>query len=250
MKKIFSYIIVALMAISCSSDSNSSDSGVLVKKIIYTSNVSSDTTEITYTYQGNKLDQLFKNGILNIQYYYSGDLLDHTEMYSASGTEVDAIFKYTYDAEDRLIKAVIYDVNLSQDTFRETYNYNSDGTVSVGRYRFTIDRWTAYAPCKFFIDSNGEIVKKEYDLSNGTTVSEICSYDQHPNPFKNVLGFDKLLDQIEGMHFNLVSVEGAENPYDNILKTYTYESNGFPSVVIRTQPNVRDGVTTRYNYFY
>ncbi len=249
MKKIFVVILFAVLAISCSSDSNISNTTVLLKKLTYTSNGNLNPTEITYTYQGNKLYRQFKNGVLSVQYYYSENLIDHIEIYSAAGDYVTEVFIYTYDAQSRLIKALIHNVDLSEDTFKETYTYNSDGTVSVERYRFSLDNWSAYPPSKFFFDSNGEIVNKVYYLSNGTTHTEILSYDEHPNPFRNVVGFDKLLDQVEGMRFNLTSVENGLDPIDDVIKTYTYGSNEFPSQMLLTRPNATNQVT-QYNYFY
>lgn len=243
------FFLIALMALSCSSDSSNSNTIVLLKKLTYTSNGNPNPTEITYTYQGNKLYQQFKNGVLSVQYYYAENLIDHLEIYSAAGDHVAEVFIYTYDAQNRLIKALIHNVDLSEDTFKETYTYNSDGTVLVEKFRFSLDDWSAYPPSKFFFDSKGEIVKKVYYLSNGTTHTETLSYDEYPNPFKNVVGFDKLLDQVQGMRFNLTSVENGLDPIEDVTMTYTYGSNEFPSQMLMNRPNVTNQVT-QYNYFY
>jgi hypothetical protein len=96
--------------------------------------------------------------------------------------------------------------------------------------------------------ANGNIIKDEvfYNCSISNTYS--YGYDNKNNPFKNVLGFNLLLETDEEMFSpdNMTQDGGGSPAFNYILK---YDANGFPTEKKRSDVSSRssDELT---QYFY
>ena len=219
MKKVlFCLGFVAMTFSSCSSDSDSSDSGsddVLVKKIVYTSITDEYSETINFTYNGNKLVKgVYDWGGEEI-YTYNGDLI--TKMEIIEDGEVTYRETFTYDGSDRLVTYLVEEDGFS-DTENFTYNANgtmtSTGSNGVNTYHFENDE------VKQIVQMGGRIYEYNYDGKN--------------SPFRNVTGYNKIAFVAHGDHEffgrnqNISSIHETTEDVAYMTNTMTYNAGNYP----------------------
>lgn len=223
---------------------NPSPSSILLKKTI--SNESGTTITSNLTYNGNKIVSIIDDSPeVDLFFTYTGDNITKMEYKLNDGT-IDQVDNYSYDASGRIISMVSVD-DLSDWGQKETYVYNSDGTVSVNYYSGDATSQTNLEQTGKIYFSNGEVSKIE--LSENNTIVEVIvyNYDNKINPLKNITGYSKLnfcYSIANGINHNIAS----ENSTANGLTSYTfvYETNDYPKVVTETH----GGTSSTTQFFY
>lgn len=247
MKKLFALVSAfTLLLTSCSSEDDSpstpSNTPILLTKTIATdSNGNTTTTE--YEYSGTKfIGYTDDEGYFD--FTYTGDLITEVKYYESSTLAQTETFGY--DANGRVITYVIVD-NIHTDWGnKETYIYNSDGSVSVSYYigdafsQTTLNKTGTV----YFVDNE---VSQMVFVQGGSTWTRSYTYDNKNNPFKNVTGYDKIPfcgEYASGIIHNITEEDDSNN-MDDVTASYTYNSNGFPVTSITT-----DFEVTNNQFFY
>jgi hypothetical protein len=214
MKKIFSLLnITILILLSCSSEDSPDDSnnngGVLLKRL----EISNQTDIEYYKYIGTKLNYVSigdENGqIWRKQFTYSGDLITKAEWYE-NNQPTGEKNTYTY-SNNKLSEVRVYSPGATLE-YKENYSYNSDGSINVITTGYN---GNSGGFVKVFLDSNNNIVKKEY---TGGYI-ELFEYDNKNNPHKNITGVNKLIGR-EG-----ISIGGNNNILSREDKLFVYQYN-------------------------
>lgn len=217
---------LALSLTSCSSDDSPSDEsttdGVLLKKIITTTSKGKVTTN--YTYNGNKIvSDVDDSGESNAYYTYTGDLITKIEYKLPNGT-VEQINTYAY-TDGKLTTFVRIDPGMDWGN-KELYTYNADGTVTSKQYIGDAKTQTSLNATVIIKFANGEVV----DMINDFNDSHSYTYDTKNNPFKNVLGWNKINftdgEANDVLHNMLTDKAEGELWYSY---TYTYNADGYPT---------------------
>ena len=248
MKKALVILFVSIFAMSCSSEDdneNISTETILIKKINYSNQNSADVSEVKYTYDGTKLVSATIDNSTTLSYIYEGNLITRINTYSA-GNVLTNYFVFEYD-NNRLIRSR-HIIPVANQGFRSEFTYNPDNTISVSLFSGGVaTQNTADGTGKYFMAENGEIAKYEEYQSLGT-VTRIYSYDNKNNPYKNITGFDKLLNQ-PGKYHNVtdeLSLDAAGSVIASESHTYIYNERDFPQSAVRTQNNTETIIVYSY----
>jgi hypothetical protein len=249
-KKLLCLFSVLLVFSSCSSDvtredddttvvTNPTEGQIFLKKTV--EKKANGTTETTiYTYDGNKIvSQVYNNTKEGIYYTYSGDLITKMEFKLADGS-IEQINTYKYDGNKKLTEFLRTQPGQEDWDTKDTYVYNVDGTVSV----FDEDGFKN-STITFL---NGEV--SEVVSTNSPNFK--YTYDTKNNPFKNVLGMDKIAfvdGEGNGILHNIIteiSSYGTDNITTTTTSKITYNADGYPT---KSFDNFEDaGTTTEYFY--
>ncbi|MCD0473045.1 hypothetical protein LPB87_01415 [Flavobacterium sp. EDS] len=236
-----------LVLVSCSSDVTREDEiiddiptpvgQILLTKMIE-KNAKGITRTIINTYAGNKIvSQVYNNTKEGIYYTYTGDLITKMEFKLADGT-VEQINTYKYDGNKKLIEFFRTQPGQEDWDTKDIFVYNADGTVSVydedGFKNSTIT----------FL--NGEV--SEVVSENSPNFK--YTYDTKNNPFKNVLGMDKIAfidGEGNGVLHNIISETSSfGDETTTTTSKITYNADGYP---VKSFDNFEDaGTTTEYFY--
>lgn len=243
MKKLLTLVsALVLVFTSCSNDDDSSSSSST--PVLLTKTVETDTDGFTYTtnyeYIGTKLNKIVDDeGYFT--FIYENDLITEVKYYESSTllqTET-----YVYDSNDRVIEYVIVDNIDTSWGNKETYVYNPDGSISVSYYIGDAFSQTTLNKTGTINFVNGEV--SQISFSDGRTRS--YTYDNKNNPFINVIGLDKISfcnQEASGILHN-VTEEDDSADMDDLIASYTYNSNDFPVTSIET-----DFEVINVQYFY
>ncbi|TRX02032.1 hypothetical protein [Flavobacterium gawalongense] len=211
-------LLGVLMLNSCSSNSETETKpvdSVLVKKIILTHSAN-DIETFTYKYDGNKIVSRKNDGGFVSNYTYTGNVI--TKIEELSDNKFQSSRDYTY--VDGKVATLVLKTNYD-GTDTHSYTYNSNGTVSYKRTR------SNGVNTGILTIVNGNIVKNEVFYNGSLSSTYTYEYDTKNNPFKNVLGFNLLLDTNEEMFSpNNMTQDGGGTPALNY--TFKYDANGFP----------------------
>lgn len=245
MKKIICVLSLLFLAACSSDDSSEQQTGVLIKKIIETFEGSGSQTT-TYAYNGNKvLYALTNNDDRKIVYTYSGNVITNISFQNLTGYEFSHT-TFSYDSSQRLKHVEVLNTGLDNENYAD-YTYNADGTVTVvSHYWDDFEMEYSVQNQKYFL-SDGDIVKIETYLSGGTQTA-IYNYDTKNHPYKNITGFDKLMDFYLGSHNNISSVlTGTDGGIiQQSTTTYTYNGEDYPLTSFQT--GIGSDKTTEYYY--
>lgn len=252
MKNLFLSISLAFLSLaSCSKDDDATTtntaSGVLPTKIVSTYSGGQVSTS-TFTYSGNKIvEELIvpAEDISKRKYTYAGDNITKIEEFS--GPAFDAFGGKILTYENGKVKTTtsIAVAGYVGDLSKETYLYNTDGTVTVtfsGINQITGVETTNGRQMRFTYTAG--LVTKTESISGGV-VGQVTNYnnDSGKNPaFKNVTGFDQTLAE-GNLRLSTVFV-ASSNPAQTF--NYTYNSDNYPSQVV--QPNAY-GTQTKTQVF-
>ena len=260
MKKLILFLsALSLVFVSCSSDADPlpviepvdttvNTSSVLLKKDIYTYN--SVAKETNYTYTGNKFNKItFYDGDYAL-YTYTGNLITKIQYFDIVNTLL-TVENLTYDSNGKLITYVEID---GLDGYKETYVYNTNGTVSFSSFYGSNVSQTTPENSGVIVLQNGEVAKRTENLTGGGVDERTYTYDTKNSPFKNVVGLDKIAIRTSfidhGSFHNLLTwrFTSTGNPTDGQTSIYTYNANNFP--VTRTESGTSPTDVGTYQYFY
>ncbi len=248
MKKLtMAFSVLVMILSSCSSSDESVNtppisSSVLVKKEIV-EDEDGDYTAL-YTYNGNKIVKTTNSDDTSEVFTYTGDLITKLEYFTE--TTLDQKDTFTYNAENKLTTHLRLDYVVEWGT-KETYVYNSDGTISVTEYIGDLTSQTQLSSTSKIYFTNGEISKIEVFEGGIKTRTITYTYDVKNNPYKNITGFDKLgIIFEEGISHNLLTENDTDTADDPVTYEYIYNSNNYPSTA---KEIIGDGTYT-VKYFY
>lgn len=225
--------------------SNPSPSSILLKKTITNETGTPITSNLTYN--GNKIVSIIDDSAeVDLFFTYTGDNITKLEYKLNDGT-IDQVDNYSYDASGRIISMVYLQPNSNWGN-KETYTYNTDGTVSVSYYSGDLISQTNLDQTGKIYFTNGEVSKIELfdDLGNSEDVI-VYGYDNKINPLKNITGYSKLnfcYSIANGINNNIISENSTANGPTSY--TFVYESNNYPKMVTETH----GGTSSTTQFFY
>ena len=202
------------------------ENAVLVRKIVnsYPGTGIADQTAV-YTYEGNKIKKEVytdSDGFVETTLYeYTGNLITKIE-----STDVDGlVFRetFTYDA-NKLVAYVAIDY-WEETGVKETYEHNTDGSITVSRFIGDLTSQLEADGTSTIQFTGGEV--SSINFSTGTVKNYL--YDNKKNPFKNVLGFDKIAfvdGESRGGISRNITQESTGGPLPTFTLTHTYNTTG------------------------
>lgn len=251
MKKIlFLFSAILLTLTSCSSDDNEKETPLILvkKRIIFDNNGLFITGNINYN--GNKIVSN-KDEDGDTRYTYTGDYITKIEVFMNDGSLV-VTNEYTY-ANGKQTSAVIKVPNTT--TYSKTqYTHNTNETITYESFRVnaTTGVKTEESTGKHTY-KNGNLVKTESSYYGNETI-RTYEYDNQNNPYKNVLGFNLLVDAISTASNNNIIKETSISNSNGDITTYTvtfshkYNENNYPTEKVYTIRNEAPSPT--FLYFY
>ncbi|RXM48617.1 hypothetical protein [Flavobacterium sp. YO12] len=257
MKKLLCFFgALALILTSCSSDDSQEGSAILPKTIKYSDiEFPSDNSTYISTYNGNKIVST-KDEAGRTDYTYDGNLLVKEINYDTeSGKDITSditTYKYTNGKLTESTYAEGFSTAFPNGEYnsRIVFTHNADGTVKRERYNIngTVEKKSIYSEVLTF--ANGNLVKSvQTDSETGSVFTAQYEYDDKNSPYKNIAGFNLLIDHSEG--------EGSISSVNNVVKytaSYTnekarvykreivYDANNYPSKITNYKS---DGTTAR-----
>jgi hypothetical protein len=227
-----------LMLHSCSSNTETETKPVVsifVKTIVKTHSPN-DIETISHIYDGNKIVSRKNDGGFVSNYTYTGNVI--TKIEERVNNNFQSSKEYTY--VDGKVATKVWKRNYD-GTNSYIYTYNSNGTVSYKRTQ------PSGVSTGILTIANGNIVKNEV-FNNGTLLNTYTyGYDNKNNPFKNVLGFNLLLETDEEMFSpnNMIQDGGGSPTFNYILK---YNDDGFPTEKKRSDVDRSSDELTQFFY--
>lgn len=256
MKKILCLFgALALVLTSCSSDDENSENLILPKTVTYKySDAEGDNDKAVIVYNGNKIVSAGYSASDKEVYTYTGDLITKIEDFASEGN-ISSTNEFTY--ENGKLKIDLLTEISGDNTYisKTVYTHNNDGTISYVTYSDvnTIDdNKTSEGVLTY---SNGNLVKKTENYKAGSSYIKTYEYDTKNSPFKNVLGYNLLIDYDTMATQN--NVTKMTNVYSNgesggstSVFTYTYEYNDkeYPVKQVETNLFNDEEDTTEYTY--
>ena len=256
MKKILCLFgALTLVLVSCSSDDENSENLILPKTVTYKySDAEGDNDKAVVLYNGNKIVSASYSVSDKEVYTYIGDFITKIEDFASEGN-ISSTNEFTYE-NGKLKIDLLTEISGDHTYISKTvYTHNNDGTISYVTYsdiNTTDENKTSEGVLTY---SNGNLVKKTNNYEGGSSYSKTYEYDTKNNPFKNVLGYNLLIDYDTTVNLN--NVTKMTNVYDNggaggstNVFTYTYEYNDMGYPVKQVETNLlNDGEdTTEYAY--
>lgn len=252
MKKILCVLgAITFVFTSCSKDDNDASdpaSPILVKKITTTYSDGDLFTE-EYHYRGNKIVSVTEGDGSVSKYTYTGDLITKIEYFDETGLLND-ISEYGYT--DGLMTS--YTEKYDKDyNIKTKYTHNNDGTVSYEQFKVNIDTGLEekFQQTGRLTYKDGNLIKAERSYDKFETV-EIYEYDTKNSPFKNILGWNLLLDEEPAVK-NIIKKVDTSGSQGNIhigtnIYTYKYDVNNYPTEKVTNFSNSTDTETVQYVY--
>lgn len=272
MKKIIILSSLALIGLSCSSNDNDDTTEVVETPVLLTKMIV-DGNAVSIKYDGNKIVEVatpVDNG--KTVFTYTGNLITKVTDYDDKGL-VTGTADYTYD-KDKLIHVRDASTTMGSNTpniYTLTFSYPNSTTINcteIRNYTFAGNPQVAKSEITYTVN-NGEVISaKEIYYHNNTLEGNIVAtytYDDKNNPYKNILGFDKLglYNPLEpngnlSMKRNLTTATGTNTPVNSSASgnrsvfTNSYSDKGYPTQIKETQygPNnePRSSRTTSFVY--
>ncbi|WP_343617802.1 hypothetical protein [Flavobacterium sp.] len=251
MKKILCLVgAIAFTFASCSKDDNDSSnnsSAILVKKITEFENGSPKTRTIQY--DGNKIVSITEEHGSQTKFTYTGNQITKIEEFDENGLSNGASeYGYTNGLMTSYVEK--YDDTYNHKT---KYVHNNDGTVSFEQFK--VNTLTGveekYGQSGKLTFKNGNLIKAERSY-NGFDSVDTYEYDAKNSPFKNVTGFNLLLDDDQSVNNVLTETQTSGDNLNTSVITYkyTYDANGYPTEKITTFPNGNSVITETVKYDY
>ncbi|RYJ39575.1 hypothetical protein NU08_1244 [Flavobacterium anhuiense] len=253
---------LALVLASCSSDDNKEESAILPKTIKYSSVAypSENSTRVA-TYNGTKIVSI-KDETGRTDYTYDGNLVvKETNYDTESGKDIISdvtTYKYTNGKLTEYTYAEAFSTAFPNGEYnsRIVFTHNADGTVTRERYNINGNTETKSNYSEVLTFANGNLVKSvQTDSQSGSVFTAQYEYDNKNSPYKNITGFNFLIDHSEGEGSVYSSVNNIvkytasySNETPNVYKSeIVYDANNFPSKITNFK---RDGITAAESYEY
>ena len=200
---------------------------------------SSHNRRTVMTYDGNKIltsvDEYSKT-----VFTYDGNFIVKQVKFDIDykGNEVkDSEISYTYEngkLKTRVLKEGFSTEYLNgQFIYKTVYTYVSDNEVTYDFY--SLDAKTnievnEHQGVLYYKDGN-LVKEEEFILYNDHSDAIVQEYDDKNAPFKNILGYNLLLNEVSNGNNNITSVSSLLKPFVYI-RNYIYGDNGYPTKVI------------------
>ena len=234
---------------------NTTNPILLTKMVLTSPDEDSDTfwnSTVNITYNGNKIIQQIDEDNYKLVYHYTGDLITKVEYY------YDGVFdgkdEFSYDSSGRLIEYNEFDdQNVIFAKF--IFTYSSNNTAICEEYQVDSNNNLYLFTTSIYTFLNGEL--SSIDYGGGEIYS--YSYDNKNNPFKNVLGYNKIMipeytddyQIVFGRNQNVTSRSLSTDSTYDINSIYNYNSYDFPiSSVTNTNFGSSSTNTVNVQYFY
>lgn len=258
MKKILCLFgALTVLLASCSNDDSSEKAvnAILPKTIKITNpGYPSENSNGVLTYEGNKLVSI-SNEERRTDYTYEGNLIVKAITYDIVDGKNDKTVEESYKYSNGKLSASFYVRNFTweypfgQYAGRSVYTYQNDGTLKRERYSTNsetkVEKKDNYDETLTF--QNGNLIKLvaiDTNSSLGNIRTSIYEFDQKSNPYKNVLGYNLLIEEENTNANNLVkhtySYAGSESILHSNKTSYEYDTNGYP---VKQTYYKSDGVT-------
>lgn len=142
-----------------------------------------------------------------------------------SGKALDGV--YTYNSKNQITSATLYQFNSTSILYKDTWTYPSPGLKVLSREDGNCNHLITY---EFYFDFTGNCIKQRA-LSTQVDVTYYMSYDEKPSPGKGV--FYDFMNDHGGQSWVLNTRNNwtMESTF-NTLSKITYDSEGYPTVVI------------------
>lgn len=224
------------------------DTPILVKEII---NYKDDKQYVDkITYNGNKIvSQNNADGFI-INYTYTGDLITKIEAFEYKGKPY---FTQHYTYVNGKIDTSTF--TMHSNFYHKTeikYTHNADGTVSYNNFT-TLPSGEKQPNARGgkYTFNNGNLIKEE-SLYEGRETVITYEYDTKNNVFRNVLGFNLLLDRITCSVNNVTKLTSKFSDIESMTTTYVYkyDSDDFPKEEIKTDVYETSTYTKKISYRY
>lgn len=256
MKKNLFLSSLIFLSLSCSSTDDEPEIvdpqyPVLVTKAIVDGDV------YTVKYDGIKiLEESNADGSDKFVYTYTGNLI--TQIKDYFNGSLSSTTDFTYD-NDKLINVKKVGLTLGSNTANtetRTYTYPNSTTVNctqIRNYTFAGNAQTDKSEIVYTVKNDDIISSKETYYHNNVlsgNITENYTYDDKNNPYKNVLGFDKIElynywtsnDNLSSKK-NLVLFTNANTPTSSssfsyrLVYTTSYNDKNYPNQITETQYN-------------
>nr|WP_199000579.1 hypothetical protein [Flavobacterium sp. ASV13] len=253
MKKILCLLSVTLLLLtSCSNNDNESsnlEESLFVKEILVDYNGKTNTQKISY--DENKIKSITFQSGEKTTYTYIDNLITKIENLDIKGNLISAM-EYKYS------NGKIYSfLNISYNSAPQyksltKYIYNQDGTVTYQVYKVNFfsgaEQEKDLISGKFFF-KNGNISKEEYYSDSVLEITTLYEYDNKNDNFKNILGYNLLLNLMPSVNNIIKSTTTTKNGIVNTVNNlYEYNSNGYPTTKMVDVVNGKPFSTVKYNY--
>ena len=233
---LFACVSLVLSSCSSSSDDPTSENGPRLKQTISTY-ANGSTVTSTATYDGNKMIGYVNDNGYAAAVTYTGDLI--TRIDYLSGGDIYRTDTFGYDGQARLSSYVKLQGNSG---YKEVYQYGADGNIATSFFSGDAVSQTHPAGTGGITFQDGE-VRQIVDPAS----TETYDYDGMKNPYKSITGFWKTTfvnGKALGIAQNITHITSGGDP--EVSRTYTYRSDGYPSVMTET----RNGQATTVQYVY
>lgn len=238
MKKALLYFFLVFL-ISCSSEEYKNEENFILPKTLSVKlPESSDIDTTNFIYNGNKIMTASRK-FRRSEYLYNGDKIVKETKYSSQLGKEEKISETTFTYENN--KLIFSDKIENKKKFKYLYIYKEDGTIIKEEYEvnFMTGKEVKTAGNEVLVFVNGNLVKQilnyEADSFKFATIC-VYNYDKSNNAFKNVLGFDFLLNQIS------FDFEGNLSSINNLKKIERYSTNQLG--------DIHKDYSTSFNYEY
>ncbi|MBF4484963.1 hypothetical protein [Flavobacterium sp. CSZ] len=253
MKKILCLLSVTLLLLSsCSNDKNESsnlEESVFVKEIAV--NYNGKTITQKFSYDKNKIKSItFQDGE-KTNYTYSDNVITKIEDLDANGKLFSTMeYKYSNGKIYSCLR-IEYDFGPQYKNLTK-YIYNEDGTVSYQIYKVNAlngaEQEKDLISGKLFI-KEGNIVKEEYYSNSVLEISTLYEYDNKNDSFKNILGYNLLLNLMPSVNNIIKSTKTTKDVFiGTTINLYEYNSKGYPTTKMVDIVNGKPFSTVKYQY--
>ncbi|WP_431244294.1 hypothetical protein ACQ9BO_08050 [Flavobacterium sp. P21] len=234
----------ALTITSCSSnddDSGKAETAILPKTIKFSEpDYPLENTTSTITYDGNKVVSVIDEGS-RTNFTYEGNVI--AKMIGYDVTNGDKTEEESYSYTNGKLTSTLYARNFTskypfgQYKGRYVYTYNADGTVKKETYSInaTTGEESKVDYLEVYTFQNGNLVKLvATDQPSGLSSvrTSIYEYDTKNSPFKNVLGYNLLIDADNSSVNNLIKhtyTYSKDNSSYSRKTMYEYNADGYPT---------------------
>lgn len=251
------FLIVAAIAIftlvSCSEDDaapiseNPQPEALLLKKEIVTYSPNYSFTMLFNYNENNELERVdypIDGGYIN--YTYSNGLIIESNDYS--GTDVlqfKETFEYNNDGKLSIYRFFHYGVN-DDAVNKITYTYNADGTITMMRFGGDAVSQTDLEVTQVYTLNGGNITQIATTPVNGVTETSTSTYDTKNSPYKDIPGYAVVL-LAHSTKTNINNRLTLNSDTYSASSFYEYNNEGYPISMENTSTSGQD---YSVQYFY
>lgn len=252
MKKIILIICATTLFVACSK-SSSDDApfvpiatvGNLITRIETTRNSVARIENVTYN--GNKILKVSRaDNNKETRYTYVGNLISLSENLDNNVLTGSTAYSYTNDKLTGIIRIEISTSGPTPITYRNRISFtHNNGTIDFIRFTTnSVNNVETQVGNGTYTFLNGNLIKEQYTSS---TYNEIITYtyDSKNNAIRNILGFDKLIDNEQLSSNNVLTSNQSTNETpigaasfvttSNNSYAYVYNVNNYVTSETRTQ---------------